>query len=80
MTTVDYYTSNGTANSGDDYIGCSGRLSFWPGQTSKTITVTVRGDNVLENDENFYVMLTNPVNATILDGGGKCTIINDDLL
>ena len=33
---------------------------------------------VVEPDETFFVNLSNPVGATILDGQGQGTIINDD--
>ena len=33
---------------------------------------------VVEPDETFFVNLSNPVGATILDGQGHGTIINDD--
>jgi len=38
----------------------------------------VKGDTAAEPDESFFVNLSNPVNATIIDGQGICTIVNDD--
>lgn len=77
--TVDYATADGTATAGSDYQSTSGTLTFAPGETSKTITVSVNGDWFEEKDETFYVNLSAPTNAVLLDGQGQCTIKNDDV-
>jgi hypothetical protein len=76
---VDFATSDGTAVAPGDYLPASGTLTFDPGDTSKTITVTVNGDVVSEFDETFTVVLSNPSGATIADGQATGTILNDDL-
>ncbi len=76
--TVNYATADGTATAGSDYTATSGTLTFVPGQTAQLVTVGVNGDAQVEPDETFSVNLTNPVNATISDGLGSGTIINDD--
>jgi Calx-beta domain len=77
--TVDYATADGTATTTDsDYQAASGTLTFNPGDTSKTITVSVNGDTVFEPDETFFVNLSNAVNAEIAKGQGTGTILNDD--
>lgn len=76
--TVHYATSNGTATSGSDYIGTSGDLTFMPGQTTKTAPVPVVGDVVDEPNETFFVDLSAPSGAAIVDGHGVGTIIDDD--
>ena len=77
--TVDYATADGTATVTDnDYQPRSGTLTFAPGQTVKTISVPVIGDNRDEDDETFFVNLTNPVNASIAVAQGIGTIIDDD--
>ncbi|MCX8014643.1 MAG: Ig-like domain repeat protein, partial [candidate division WOR-3 bacterium] len=76
---VNYATANGTATIGDnDYTATSGTLTFNPGELVKRIGVTVNGDNKYETDETFYVNLSSPSGATILDGEGLGTILNDD--
>ncbi|ADI29102.1 retention module-containing protein [Methylotenera versatilis] len=77
--TVNYATSNGTATTGNsDYTATSGTLTFAPGETTKTITVTVINDAVNEADETFNVNLSAATNATISDNLGVGTILNDD--
>ena len=39
----------------------------------------IKGDTVTEPDETFFVNLSNPGNATILDGQGQGAIQNDDV-
>src|SRR6185369_6185012 len=76
--TVNYATANGTATAGTDYVSTNGTLTFLPGQTSQTITVTVFGDALDELDETILVNLTAATNATIADGQGVVTIVDDD--
>src|SRR6266540_2532568 len=76
--TVQYATANGTATAPDDYLATGGNLVFEPGQTTRTVEVTVNGDTLDEIDETFTTNLSNSVNATSADGIGLGTIIDDD--
>jgi uncharacterized repeat protein (TIGR01451 family) len=79
--TVGYSTSSAspaTATADTDYISTSGTLSFAPGETTKPVTVTIKGDTLVEPDETFFVNLSGAANAIILDGQGQGTITNDD--
>ena len=76
--TVNYATANGTATAGSDYQSQSGTLTFAPGEISKTVTVAVNGDRLGEGDERFTVGLTSASNATISDGLGEGTILDDE--
>jgi ribosomal protein L35AE/L33A len=77
--TVDYTTADGTATlAGADYTAASGTLTFAPGETSKTVTVTVNGDSIDEDDETLALNLSNPINATLADNSGVGTIVDDD--
>ncbi|MCO4292163.1 gliding motility-associated C-terminal domain-containing protein [Solitalea sp. MAHUQ-68] len=76
--TVEYYTRNGTAGSTDDYKAASGKLTFAPGEESKNITISLKGDFNDEEDEYFYVYLKNPKNATLCDDKATGTIIDND--
>jgi probable HAF family extracellular repeat protein len=66
--TVHYATADGGAVAGTDYLAASGTLTFAPGQTTRTIPVTVLGDRVPE-DEGFMLTLRNATNAIIASGG-----------
>ena len=61
-----------------DYFGTSGSVTFAPGETSKTITVLVRGDKRKEANETFFVNLFGITNAIVGDDGGVGTVLNDD--
>ena len=76
--TVNYATSDGSATAGSDYTATSGTLTFTPGQTTRPVAVTVQGDTTLEPNETFNVALSSPTNATIGDGAGIGSILNDD--
>ena len=76
--TVEWATSDGTATAGTDYTAGSGTLTFGAGDSSRTVSVTVAGDEVDEPDETFTVTLTNPSGATLGDATATGTITNDD--
>jgi hypothetical protein len=78
--TVSYQTVNGTAKTSDgDYVAKSGTLTFAPGETTKTITVEVKGDSRKEANESFYVdLFDNSGNALLTRKRGTGTIFNDD--
>ncbi len=75
---VDYATADGTAVAVNDYIATSGTVTFNPGETSQTISVTMVQDNLAEVDEVFNIDLSNPVNATISDNQSEVTITDDE--
>ena len=76
--TVNYATASETAAAGSDFTAASGSLTFAPGQTSRTINVTVLGDTSVETDETFAVLLSGNINAGLSDGFAVGTIANDD--
>jgi Calx-beta domain/RTX calcium-binding nonapeptide repeat (4 copies) len=76
--TVGFATADGTATAGSDYLSASGTLTFNPGETSKTVDVTINGDTTVEPDEDFVVSLSSAVNATLGADVGTGTIQNDD--
>ncbi len=76
--TVRYRTANGTAKAPSDYRAKSGKVTFTPGQRTKTIAVTVKGDRRRERNETFFVRLSNAVNAIVADKSGRGLIRNDD--
>jgi len=76
--TVDYATSDGTANQPGDYELRSGTLTFSPGERLKVVEVPVNGDATNESDETFGVGLSGPAGGTLDDASGQGTIVNDD--
>ena len=74
--TVDYATSDGSAEAGDDYTDASGTLSFAAGETSKAISVAIDDDIVNESDEAFTVTLANPSGADLGTSSATGTIRN----
>lgn len=77
--TMSFRTVNGSATAGDDYIARTGTLTFNPGETSKTITIEVKGDSKKEPDETFYLDLSgNSVNSLFTKKRGVGTIRNAD--
>lgn len=76
--TVQYQSKNGTAEEGSDYVATNGTLTFAPGERMKKISIPIKEDKSCEADENFEVVLSNPSGATLAQGSGKITIINDD--
>jgi hypothetical protein len=78
--TMSYRTANGTAAAGDsDYIAKIGTLTFAPGETTKTITIEVKGDSKREANEHFYLdLFDNSSNSQLSKSRGLATILNDD--
>ncbi len=76
---VKYATADRTAKTGDgDYVAQSGTITFKPGETSKTITISIKGDKKKESDEYFFVNLSGASGAPIEVGKGEGWIYNDD--
>ena len=77
--TVDYaVAASSTATTNTDFTGGSGTLTFAAGDTSKTITVSVTGDELDEEDETVVIELSNAGNATLGTATATGTITDDD--
>jgi Calx-beta domain len=77
--TLSYRTVDGAAKSGKDYVAKSGTFTFAPGETTKTITITVKGDSQKEASEMFYLdLFGNSSNSFFSKSRGIGTILNDD--
>ena len=78
--TMSYRTVDGTATTGDsDYTAKTGTLTFAPGETTKTISIEVKGDSKKEANETFYLDLFGlSSNALFTKKRGTGTILNDD--
>jgi hypothetical protein len=75
---VNYAAVGGSASAGQDFASAAGTVTFAPGVTAQTVTVDVLGDVLDEANETFSVVLSAAVNATIGDGSGVGTIVDDD--
>jgi hypothetical protein len=76
--TAGYATGGGTATATADYTPKQGTLTIPAWQRSTTVRVPVVGDTIAEPDETVELQLSNAVGATITDGTGVGTIVNDD--
>ena len=63
---VNYATQDGTAQSGQRYVGTSGTLLFTNGETSKTFTIQVIDDTIIEGDQTVLLTLSNPTGQSSL--------------
>tara|TARA_R110002051_G_scaffold93381_3_gene163196 strand:+ start:574 stop:2841 length:2268 start_codon:yes stop_codon:yes gene_type:complete len=77
--TVDYNTSDGTAENVFDYSSTSGTLSFTGtvGET-RTVAVTLIDNTFGENSEEFYLNLSNATNNVNIANLGTATITDGD--
>jgi uncharacterized protein len=78
--TFDIATADNTATvAGNDYAASALTGQTIPaGNSSYNFSVLVNGDTVVESDETFFVNITNVTGATVVDGQGQGTIVNDD--
>ncbi|KAM9477873.1 sodium/calcium exchanger 3 isoform 2-T2 [Clarias gariepinus] len=56
---VDYKTEDGSANAGADYEFTEGTVMFKPGEVIKEIAIGIIDDDIFEEDEHFFVRLSN---------------------
>ena len=68
----------GLAKGGEDYTATSGTLTFAPGETSKTITIEILGDDIYEGLERFVTELSSPSGATLPQYPGQTIEIVSD--
>ena len=76
--TVSFNTIEATAKAGTDFSARTGTLSFAPGESSKSITITVLDDTASEPTEDFFVGIGDAVNATITKNRGLGAIEASD--
>ena len=71
--------TNGTASDADFSGATLGTVTFPPGDTKATFTVTVVADGVTEGDETFEVNLGSATNASISENSATGTISDSDM-
>jgi hypothetical protein len=79
--TVNFGTQDGSATTGaGDYVANSGTLTFNPGDTSKTIAVTVNGSATSGPDRYMYMNINTPTHAQIAGRSQAYGLIIDTVL
>ncbi|MFO0291598.1 MAG: Calx-beta domain-containing protein, partial [bacterium] len=68
--------SNGTATAGSDYVATPITVNFANGETSKTVTIPIINDTVLENTETINLTLTNLTGGATINDAQKSAIVN----
>jgi hypothetical protein len=71
-------TGAGQATEGSDFVAASGTVLIPAGQTAASITVTVNGDTVPEEDESLLLNLSAAVGLTLPEGSTSGLIVDDD--
>ena len=77
--TVNYATANGSAVAPGDYSARSGTLSFSGTTTTRTISVPVLADGIVEGTESFVVNLTSPSGASLSKAQGAAVVLDGDV-
>lgn len=80
LVSVAYATVDGTAHSGLDYIATNGVLDFTNNEVSKTFTLPILDDSLIQGDHTFVVRLLNPsASAQLLyPSNATVTIVDND--
>ena len=78
--TVAYATRDGTATAGADYTAVAGTLAFAPGESEKTVAVSVHDDGHDEGEETMMLVLSAPEGATLGRAEATGTIANTDAM
>ena len=75
---VDVFSTESTAMAGLDFEAVNQRITFTPGQTSRSVSVEIIDDADVELNETFFLSLANPTNG-LAGGPATFTIVDDDL-
>ncbi|HVF87568.1 MAG TPA: DUF4394 domain-containing protein [Pyrinomonadaceae bacterium] len=76
---VDYFVEDNTAKQKSDYTFAAGKLTFAPGETSKTFQVLISEDAYAESTETATLTLSNPTGGATLGPQATAALeINDD--
>jgi hypothetical protein len=79
--TVDFATSDGTANQSQDYLIETGTLTFNPGNTSKSFSIPIIDDVYVESAETIGLTLSSPSGAVLgATNSATLTIKNNDFV
>ncbi|HEV7927355.1 MAG TPA: Calx-beta domain-containing protein, partial [Verrucomicrobiae bacterium] len=73
---VDYFTRDGNAASGRDYMGKAGTLVYPAGVEKETVSIPVYGLSDSVPVKTFYLILANPVNALLGTAQATASILS----
>ncbi|MEP2279762.1 Calx-beta domain-containing protein, partial [Maribacter sp.] len=78
--TVSYATADDSAIQASDYVSTSNSVSFaGTNNETKSVTITINDDTIIETTEQFFVQLTSGTNTpTINDNEGIVSITDND--
>ncbi len=76
--TVQYATSDDSAESPEDYTSSKGIVIFDPNSSRGVIQISILDDDIIEGDEKFHITLSEPTNAVLGKSIGVATIKDDD--
>lgn len=71
-------TKEGFAKAGEDFTAVDQKIVFSVGESKKTVSVSIVGDDLKEGLDDFQVALSDPVNCTITTLYATGSIENDD--
>ncbi len=75
---VTFATADGTATAGADYTATSGTLTFDAGNTSKTFSIAIQTDTLVEGDETVLLSLSSPGGGGTLGARKTATLTIKD--
>jgi hypothetical protein len=75
---VNYATSNGTGQSGSEYAATQGTLTFNSGESTKTFSIPITDDSIVDGNKTFTLTLTIPVGVTLGDGSATVSIYDNE--
>lgn len=78
ISSVDFTTVDGTANSSIDYNPSVGSVSFLADETSKNVTITVNDDLIYTGNRVFYFQIFNPANSVLGINNTTVTIADNE--
>jgi hypothetical protein len=74
VVSVEYETSNGTADGGSDYDTVSGKITIPDGKTTGSFTIPITDDNESEDNESITLRLKNPTGGALLGSPSVATL------
>lgn len=76
---VSYATADDSAIANQDYSPLTDVIEFQAGETTQSIFIPIIQDSDVEPLESFRVVLSNPVNAELLDSEALIDIVDDEV-